>query len=314
MKQSLSVLCLFLVCLSPSLTAQEESFRVTLLGTGYPTPNANRFGPATLVEAGEFRLLFDAGRGASIRLNQLSVPLGDLDGVFITHFHNDHISGLGDLWMTGWQPTSFGNRKNPLPVWGPKGISTITNGLLATYALDIDIRVASEGLDRNAASFDVHPFTEMGIIFQQEGLTVTAFAVEHGEHIKPAVGYRVDYGDRSVLISGDTRFDESVIEAAAGVDVLIHEVAYINPELLRTNPATSRVFSNHTTPEQAGYIFNAVQPRMAVYTHVAILGIRENATVLEKIIEDTRINYQGPLVVGQDLMRIEIGEEVMISE
>ena len=70
--------------------ASAQTLNVTLLGTGDPTPVMEHFGPATLVEAGDHQMLFDVGRGASIRLWQLGVSLGDIDEVFITHFHQDH--------------------------------------------------------------------------------------------------------------------------------------------------------------------------------------------------------------------------------
>ena len=99
--------------------ANEQSIRVTLLGTGAPTPLPDRFGAATLVEAGSRKLLFDAGRGATIRIRQLGIQVGDIDGVFITHFHSDHLVGLADLWLTGWLAAN-GRRDHPLAMWGPR--------------------------------------------------------------------------------------------------------------------------------------------------------------------------------------------------
>src|SRR5215475_11320548 len=81
----------------------QTDFKVTLLGTASPSPRTNRFGPSTLVEAGEQKLLFDAGRGVPIRMWQIKVPMGKLDALFITHFHSDHVSGIPDLWLTGWR-------------------------------------------------------------------------------------------------------------------------------------------------------------------------------------------------------------------
>jgi len=78
-----------------------NDFRVTLLGTGVPIPSPERFGPSTLIEAGGQRLLVDAGRGATIRLSQLGVPLGSIDALLLTHYHSDHTSGIPDLWLTG---------------------------------------------------------------------------------------------------------------------------------------------------------------------------------------------------------------------
>jgi len=79
----------------------------------------HRFGPSTLVEAGEQKLLFDAGRGALQRLTQLKVRWQDVQGVFLTHLHSDHVVGLPDLWLTGWLVGA--GRNVPLQVWGPRG-------------------------------------------------------------------------------------------------------------------------------------------------------------------------------------------------
>ena len=96
-----------------------SDFRVTLLGTGVPTPVPDRFGPSTLVEAGDQRLLIDVGRGATIRLNQLRVPMGTIDAVLLTHYHSDHTIGIPDVWLTGWLQSHFGTRRKPFRVTGP---------------------------------------------------------------------------------------------------------------------------------------------------------------------------------------------------
>jgi ribonuclease Z len=311
--RSLLACCLLVIA---AQAVQAQTMRVTLLGTGRPTPLHDRFEAATLVEAGETTLLFDAGRGASIRIWQLGMPLSEVDGVFITHFHHDHISGLADLWLTGWLPPAFGRRVVPLAIWGPEGLSDITDGLKAAYKRDIDIRVPDENLPREAADFAVTEFPESGgVVYDRDGVTVRAFPVDHGELIKPAVGYRIDYAGRSVLISGDTRYDENIARIGEGVDVLIHEVVTGRPELYEQFPELINIRDHHTTPEQVGRIFAMAGPRLAVYTHLVNLsGPGIPVVGNEELIEATRTTYDGPLVVGHDLMGIEIGDEIAVFD
>jgi ribonuclease Z len=243
------------------------------------------------------------------------MPLSEVDGVFITHFHHDHISGLADLWLTGWLPPAFGRRTWPLAIWGPEGMSDITEGLKAAYKRDIDIRVPDENLPREAADFVVTEFSEDGVVFDRDGVTVRAFAVDHGELIKPAVGYRIDYAGRSVLISGDTRYDEDIARMGEGVDVLIHEVVTGRPELYDQYPELIRIRDHHTTPEEVGRIFAMAEPRLAVYTHLVNLSAPGIPVVgNEELIEETRRTYDGPLVVGHDLMGIEIGDAIAVFD
>jgi ribonuclease Z len=303
--------------LTPFLASEADAqvFRITLLGTGSPAPRPDRYGAATLVEAGSKILLFDAGRGASLRIWQLGIPLRELDAVFVTHFHHDHISGLADLWLTGWLPPPFGQRQQALKVLGPTGISDITQGLQDAYARDIDIRVADEGLPRAGATFDVTEFSGPGSIYDQDGVRVTAFPVNHGELIKPAFGYRVDFAGRSVLISGDTKFDENLIEAGRGVDVVIHEVVAASDELFERYPAFLAIKDHHTTPEEAGRVFDEIQPKLAVYTHLVRLSAGDMPELdLRDLVEMTRRTYNGPLVVGHDLLTIDVGDSVVVYD
>ena len=189
----LSLLATLIAALPVSGIAQDQSIDVTLLGTGDPVPRIDRFGPSILVEAGPYRLLFDAGRGASQRLVQLDISLGDIDAVFITHFHSDHLSGLPDIWLTGWLPPPFGRRDQPLRVIGPEGLSEILDGLRQAFDPDIQIRLVDEQLPPQGIEFDISEYSADGVVFDEEGVTVTAFAVDHGQYIKPSYGYRVDY-------------------------------------------------------------------------------------------------------------------------
>jgi ribonuclease Z len=288
---------------------------VTLLGTGDPVPRVERFGPATLIEAGGKRLVFDAGRGAATRLWQVGVPLGQVDAVFLTHFHSDHINGLSDLWMTGWLRPVWGRRERPLTLIGPTGTRDIADGMRRAYQHNIDIRLVDEKLPEPAASFDVREFAREGVVYDSDGVKVTAFAMAHDRAgvITPNYGYRVDYAGRSVAISSDAIYDERIIAAAKGVDLLIHEVIAAREELFTRYPELALVRDHHTLPEQVGRIFQQVMPKMAVYTHLVMLSAADVPELpLADLVSQTRRTYQGPLVIGEDLLTFVVGEGVAV--
>lgn len=185
-------------------------FRVTLLGTGSPAPTLNRFGPGVLVQAGGQNLLIDAGRGVTQRLWQAGLKLGQVDAVFLTHLHSDHLVGLPDLWLTGWLEAAYAQRKGPLVVYGPQGTQNLMNGLRSAFDWDIKARIADQKLSPEAIESKV---TEIkpGVIYDQQGLKVMAIEVDHGDLLHPAFGYRIDFNGRSVTLSGDTRFNENLI-------------------------------------------------------------------------------------------------------
>ena len=292
-----------------SHAASSQVIRVTLLGTGTPGPTPDRFGPSTLVEAGEERLIFDAGRGASIRLAQSGVALPDISAVFITHFHSDHLNGLSDLWMSGYMAPSF--RDTPLKLYGPAGILDLARGLEAAYRADVDIRAAEYedlGIDfyPEGAAFDVFEFDGEETLYEEGGVVVTPIAVEHG--VGAAFGYRVDYAGRSVVISGDTSPSDNLIEKARGVDLIVHEVMAFEPELLRSSSTWQGIKMLHTTPHEAGSVFRQIGPKMAVYNHIGLIGVTADI-----LVPATRETYSGPLAVGHDLMTFLVGDDVSVE-
>jgi ribonuclease BN (tRNA processing enzyme) len=122
----------------------DEGLRVTLLGTGTPIPRPDRFGPSTLIEAGGQKILIDAGRGATMRLYQLGVPMGRVNALLLTHFHSDHTTGIPDFWLTGWLSSFYARRTAPLHVFGPTGAKELISNLEKAYAADIKIRLVDE--------------------------------------------------------------------------------------------------------------------------------------------------------------------------
>jgi ribonuclease Z len=296
-------LALWVSILVPPI-AQGQDFKVILLGTGAPPPAMNRFGPSILVEAGGHKFLFDAGRGVLQRLTQLHVKWRDVDALFLTHLHSDHVVGIPDLWLTGWMVSG---RDVPLHVWGPKGTIEMMSHLKQAYEYDISVRLQ----DREARAEGIEILAKNiseGVVYEQGGVKITAFEVDHGA-VKPAFGYRIDYAGRSVVLSGDTRVSENLVRHAQKVDVLVHEVAV--PDILsRTGISAERVkgiVAHHVTPEQAGEVFSRTNPRLAVYSHIVPPNAGE-----QDVIPQTRKTYSGPLELGADLMVIEIGEKIEI--
>ncbi len=267
----------------------DGNITVILLGTGTPFVDPERLGAAVLVEAGGRKLLFDCGRGAVIRLEQAGVRPEEIDGLFLTHLHSDHVVGIPDLWLTAW----FQGRQTPLKLWGPNGARSMAEHLGEAFAFDIGSRSA-HGLPRAGANIDVHE-VESDKVYEVGPLRVTAFEVDHGP-VKPALGYRVDYAGHSVVISGDTNFSESLVNHAKRADCLIHSAWSANAKD-DTVPAKRSI----ATAEDAARVFSGVTAKLGVIYHYYDK---------EGLGEAVRAGYNGQFVVGQDLMRIEIGHTV----
>lgn len=290
------------------MSTQAQNLTVILLGTGNPIPRLDRFGPSTLVDAGADTLLFDCGRGVAQRLRQLQRPLR-VTAVFLTHLHSDHIVGIPDLWLTGWL---FPPSTEPFRLWGPTGTKEMMANLEQAYQADIRSRIETEKLPPQGVAVLAEDITE-GVVYEKNGVKVTAFDVDH-ELIKPALGYRIDYGGRSVVISGDTRFSENLIRFATGTDVVVHEVAAAKEELLSKSERVRHIMGFHTKPAEAGRVFARVKPKLAVYTHLGLLGMDPiSAPTIEELIALTRKTYAGPLEVGEDLLTIKVGDTVEVQ-
>lgn len=280
-----------------------ETFRITLLGTGAPPPSLERFGPSTLLEVGGHKFIFDAGRGAMQRLHQLGIPFAEITGMFLTHHHSDHVVGFPDLWLTGWIGRPWGKRAMPLQVWGPAGTKQMMEHLPQAFA--VDIRVRQRNYPPDGVKLIGQEISE-GVVLEMNGIQISAFEVDHGGEELPAYGYRIEYQGHAAVLSGDTTFNENLIEHARGADLLVHEVTAAAGGVAESPQQLKRIAANHTTPEQAGEVFSRVQPKMAVYNHLLLFG----GARAEDLIPATRKTYEGRLLVGEDLLQIEIAETV----
>jgi len=206
--------------------------------------------------------------------------------------------------LTGW----IMGRTSALRILGPAGTREMASHLQQAFAFDVHTRRDLDEMLPAAGAVIEASDIEQGVIYENNGVKVTAFLVDHGP-VKPAFGYRVDYHRHSVTLSGDTRFSENLIRFAAGTDVLIHEVidpeAYAKLRNSMNDEERAKVIAHHTLPDQAGTIFSRVKPKLAVYSHI----VPPDVPTLEA---QTRKTYAGPLEVGSDLMTIEIGHEIKV--
>lgn len=276
-------------CRGSSLDSAD--MRITILGTGTPYADSQRYGSAVLVEAAGKKLLFDCGRGTVIRLSEIGVNASEIDTLFLTHLHSDHVVGLPDLWLTGW----FLGRSKPLEIWGPLGTRNLTRHLAQAFSFDVQSRTAPpESLPVDGAKINTYEVKE-GRIYDSGGIQVIAFTVDHGT-VKPAFGYLVVHAGHSVVISGDTRFSQNLVKFAKGTDCLIH-VAWAAEPKNSTPPAQRSLAS----AMDAARVFELVKPRLAVIYHY-----RDDTGIAEQI----RYSYSGPFVIAKDKMSIVVGSVI----
>jgi ribonuclease Z len=299
------VLLALLLAAAPPVLASEATMRVHLLGTGGPELSPHRQGYATLIVAGEQKLLFDAGRGVMQRLYESRINPRDITTVFFTHLHNDHYEGLPPLWMTSW---FLLGRERPLEAWGPPGTAGMIQGMRAMFAHDLDRRVNPFNKLKNLA-ISVNEIGD-GPIFERDGVRVTAFTVDHKDG-NPALGYRVDHAGRAVVLSGDTTYDANLVRQGKGADLIVHNVIAFSERLSRM-PEMQGVLAKLTTPEQTAQVFNETAPRLAVFSHIVKKELQGAEGDREILARTRAAGYAGPLEMGQDRMTIEIGDEIRV--
>lgn len=285
-----------------------QGLTVTLLGTGTPPPYPERAGPATLVQAGSETLLFDTGRGVATRLFQKNIAPDAITAHFFTHLHSDHTVGLPDLWLTGWFGRPWPGRTVPLVVFGPPGTQTMTDHLTKAFDEDIRIRTQGQGLPADGVKFVTREFNDGGVLYERNGVKVTAIEVNHGGELIPAFGFVIEYDGRKVVLSGDATYDRRLVEAAAGAQLFVHSVALIEPELLKARPILNETLKHFATPEQVGQVFAQAKPLLGAYTHIVYYTAEPGSEIPEAtLLKRTQSSYPGAVVMGRDLMAFEVG-------
>ena len=275
----------------------EDTTLVVMLGTGTPNPDPERAGSATAVVAGGQAYLVDCGPGVVRRAAaaaQAGIEALDMPGLtklFVTHLHSDHTAGLADLILTPWVL----EREEPLEVYGPPGIRSMTGHILAAYAEDIEIRLhGSQPQNEPGIRVNAHEI-EPGEIYRDDTVTVTSYAVPHGAW-DTAFAFRFDTPDRSIVISGDTIASDAIVEACSGCDVLVHEV-YAKAGWDRREPEWQAYHkASHTSGVELGRLAARARPKLLVLYHQLLWG----ATV-EELLAEIRQSFDGEVVYANDL-------------
>lgn len=279
---------------------------VTLLGTGSPMlQGVDRAGPSALItyqrteDAPPKHYLVDAGRWVSQRLAQAGIPWPHLDAVLFTHHHMDHNIGWSDVLMTGWQM----GRENRWRVYGPPFTQTFCDSMENAFVYDRDRRFSMGSED--GGRHDVTEMSSGGVVIDEDGLRVTCAVVPHGP-CEPSFAYRFDASDRSIVISGDCRPSDALLQLADGCDVLVHEIEH-RESLRRQLTAMGRdearqewIFANmsdlHTNETQLGDVATSIGARTLMLTHY-VPGDFDPVALVKSI----GAKYQGEIVVSDDL-------------
>tara|TARA_B100001113_G_scaffold72365_1_gene56017 strand:+ start:2536 stop:3450 length:915 start_codon:yes stop_codon:yes gene_type:complete len=294
---------IFLLLLFASSNIYADLIKITILGSGTPRVNFDRFSQSILVEHKEDKFLFDTGRGALLRLHQSRILPNEISNIFFTHLHSDHILGFADILMTGW----VYHRNSPLNIFGPKGTKNFVHSTLQSYKEDVRVRSSEpEKLDKKYLKSNITIIND-GFKFEKNGLTIEAFSVEH-EPFTHAFGFKIFNNKFCMIISGDTTYTDNIIKKAKNCDILIHEIAHASEHTLEKFPKAKGVISYHTNINQISKIINQVKPKLTVLNHVLLLDGSSDEEILKKIKKNT--NYD--VLIAKDLMTIDLKEEIYI--
>ncbi|MDJ0791300.1 MAG: guanitoxin biosynthesis MBL fold metallo-hydrolase GntH [Acidimicrobiia bacterium] len=285
-------------------TLAEGEIRVSILGSGLPWVTKSQAAGSVLVEVGNPErdvFVFDLGAGSLANFSGLKVPVTSLTKVFFSHLHADHIADY--LTLMGSYVKS--GRLDPVEVWGgssddpARGLTAFVEAIDRAMAWDFGTLLGYTPTSGAKAIPTEVPYDRAEVVYERNGVTITSFPVIHV--LSGAVGYRIDYAGQSVVFSGDTMPAKTLIEAAQGCDLLIHETflpAETFAELMTFPIEKARMVVNdaHTPPDAAGIVFSHVKPKMAAMWHTHVID-----GYIEPVFDTLRTTYSGPATLCQDL-------------
>jgi ribonuclease Z len=290
-----------------------DGLHVAICGAGGPLPDPKRSGACMLIVAGNTLLMIDAGSGGPRNIGRMQLPIGDVDAVLLTHLHSDHIDGLGETATLRW---AGGDNTSPLPVIGPTGIDKVVDGFNMAYSQDMNYRhdhhgdtvAPISGFGLVAQPFDTPAIGKGTIAWDKDGLLITAFSVDH-EPVSPAVGYRIDYKGRSVVISGDTAKSANLELFAKNADLLLHEalsrklVGLMNTAAKEIGNAviakiTADIIDYHASPVEAAQSAQAAKVQHLAFYHIVPPLILPGQDLV--YLEGVDNAFDGPTTLTQD--------------
>ena len=304
-----------------------DGLHVYICGAGSPLYDPKRSGPCIGVLAGKQAFIFDAGTNGSQNLTPMGFPTGRVEEIFLTHLHSDHLDGLGQMLLGTWINSG---RTSPTNVSGPAGTAQVVEGFNMAYQIDSTYRTAHHGTKvANPASFgaiarEIDLSGGSKVVYQKGGVKITAFHVSH-EPVQPAFGYRIDYNDRSIAISGDTAYDPNIALASKGVDVLFHEA--MNMNMVKTMQTAAKangangiekilydIQDYHTSPVDAAKIANQANATDLVLYH--IVPMLPNDALIPMFLSGASGKFKGKITVSEDgtIVRLPINSDAIIYE
>jgi ribonuclease Z len=304
-----------------------DGLHIYVCGAGSPLPDPQRSGSCLGVLAGDKAFIFDAGSGGALNLGPMGFPLVRTEEVFLTHLHSDHFDGLGQMLLGTWINSK---RTAPTPVSGPTGTAEIVAGFNTAYRIDSTFRTAHHGADiadpavYGATAREITLDGDQQVVYDQGGVKITAFKVTH-DPVTPAFGYRIDYKDRAVSISGDTAYDPRVAAASKDVDVLFHEA--LNMAMVETMeqianrngaPGIAQILFDirdyHTSPVDAARIATQAGATDLVLYH--IVPMLPSDALIPVFIKDAKSEFDGRMTVSKDgtIVRLPTGTDAIIYE
>lgn len=289
--QLIRTLLFSLVVAAPSIIFCQSRTKLILLGTGTPNADVNKFGPATAIVVDDQPYIVDCGPGVVRRAVAAGLDVKKLNFLFVTHLHSDHTTGYPDFLLT---PAVL-ERNGPVRVYGPDGIQSMNDHILKAYEKDLAVRLNGDE-HGSASAYKVNVTTvKPGVIFQDDKVKVTALPVKHGSWDE-AYGYKFETPDKTIVISGDCTFSQSIIEACQGCDILVHEV--FSEEGLSKRPPQWQNYHTkfHTSSSQLAEIANQSKPKLLVLTHELVWS-----STPEKLLDEIKTKYSGKVVFGNDL-------------
>ena len=290
-----------------------DGLHIAIAGSGSPLPDPKRRSPCAAVIAGGRVYVIDTGEGASETLNRMRIAPNRIEAVLLTHFHSDHIGGLGSVNLQRWVADAA---PTPLRVIGPPGVERVVAGFNEAYALDSGYRTAHHGPEAAPPAsavmapetFTIPDGEESMVVLDENGLKVTAFVVEHPP-IEPALGFRFDYAGRSAVISGDTIHTPSLVRASKGADLLIHDA--LSAELLKMVEDAARDAGQDSRAKILADVpdYHATAPQAADAAREAKVGALAITHIVPPLplkglegpfLADARERFTGPLWLAQD--------------